>query len=74
MRRVEDDDQKTSYDPIVVVGGGFLAMETAAAISMHSPDNHVTVVMNGDHFLEGVFTREMSEFYERHLSQKFGVR
>ena len=74
MRRVEDDDQKTCYDPIVVVGGGFIAMETAAAISMHSPDNHVTVVMNGDHFLEGVFTREMSEFYERHLSQKFGVR
>ncbi|GMI32298.1 hypothetical protein TrRE_jg10417, partial [Triparma retinervis] len=74
MGRVEDDDQKTCYDPIVVVGGGLVAMETAAAISMHSPDNHVTVVMKGGHFMEGVFTREMSEFYERHLSQKFGVR
>jgi len=72
--RIEDDSQKTCYDPIVVVGGGFIAMELAAAISMYSEDNHVTVVMKGEHFLEGVFNKEMSEFYERHLSQKFGVR
>jgi len=74
MERVEDDDQKTCYDPIVVVGGGFVAMEAAASISQYSKDNHVTVVMSGGYFLEGLFNREMSKYYERHLSQKFGVR
>ena len=77
MERVEDDDQETCYWPVVVVGGGFIAMEVAASIASKAEDLHVTVVLTNDHFLggkEGVFSKEMSEFYERQMSQRFGVR
>ncbi|GMH67041.1 hypothetical protein TL16_g04575 [Triparma laevis f. inornata] len=77
MTRVEDDDQETCYWPVVIVGGGFVAMEAAAVIASKCEDLHVTVVLNNDHFLGGdggVFNKEMSEFYERQLSQRFGVR
>ena len=33
MERVEDDDQPTNYDPVVVVGGGFIAMEVCSMIA-----------------------------------------
>lgn len=33
MERVEDDDQETCYWPIVVVGGGFIAMEVRSCES-----------------------------------------
>ena len=77
MTRVEDDDQETCYWPVVVVGGGFVAMEAAAVIASKCDDLHVTVILNNDHFMGGkggVFDKEMSEFYERQLSQRFGVR
>ena len=81
MERVEDDDQETCYWPVVVVGGGFIAMEVAASIASKAEDLHVTVVLSNEHFLgggrggkPGVFNKDMSEFYERQMSQRFGVR
>ena len=74
MERIEDDDQPTCYDPVVVVGGGFIAMEAAASISEFSQDLHVTVVMDGGWFLPDLMTREMSKYYERQLMHRYGER
>jgi len=74
MQRIEEDDQETNYDPVVVVGGGFIAMEVCSQIASNCPDLHVTVVMDGPHFLPGLMNKEMSEYYEQQLTTKFGVR
>jgi NADPH-dependent 2,4-dienoyl-CoA reductase/sulfur reductase-like enzyme len=74
MQRIEDDDQATNYDPVVVIGSDYLALETASSIAENSRDLHVTVVMEGGWFMEDRFTRSMSRYYERQLSQRYGVR
>ncbi|GMI37895.1 hypothetical protein TeGR_g4401 [Tetraparma gracilis] len=41
---------------------------------MNTEELHVTVVMPTPHFLPHMLTAEMSSYYERQLSQRYGVR
>ncbi|MFP4323954.1 MAG: NAD(P)/FAD-dependent oxidoreductase [Anaerolineales bacterium] len=52
----------------VVVGGGYIGMETAASLT---EDNIiVTMVYPNAHFLEGIFSSEMGEFFENYFRER----
>lgn len=55
----------------VVVGGGFLGLEIAAAVAANKVQ--VTWAFQGDRVLRHLFTPEMSEFYEKFYEAK-GVK
>mmetsp|Transcript_2703 Transcript_2703/g.3849 ORF Transcript_2703/g.3849 Transcript_2703/m.3849 type:complete len:640 (+) Transcript_2703:91-2010(+) len=73
MQRVEADSQETCQNPVVVIGGGFIGFEVAAALSRHCPDHGVMMILSGDHVFDGFFTKEMATFYETHFVRQ-GVR
>ncbi|CAM9140061.1 unnamed protein product [Laminaria digitata] len=71
MRRVEADGQQdTCKEPVVVIGGGFLSCEIAAAIATHCPGMQLAMVMPGEDVMARAgFTREMCHFYEKQLAR-----
>jgi len=63
---------KASRDkPAVVVGGGYMGLEVAAALVLNGVS--VTVVMPSDRVLDRLFTAEIASHYERFYESK-GVK
>lgn len=54
----------------MVIGGGFLSCEIAAAIATHCPGMQLAMVMPGEDVMSRAgFTREISHFYEKQLAR-----
>jgi 3-phenylpropionate/trans-cinnamate dioxygenase ferredoxin reductase subunit len=73
--RTLDDYVKLSRDPqgksILVVGGGFIGAEIAAALSMH--DAHVTMIFPGRLMLERIFPEALARSIQQQYEQR-GIR
>jgi len=52
----------------VVVGGGYIGLECAAALQMNGLD--VTIVFPEDRFMERLFTPEIADFYQKFYTDK----
>ena len=52
----------------VVVGGGYIGLECAAALQLNGLD--VTIVFPEDRFMERLFTPEIADFYQRFYADK----
>lgn len=62
--------QDTCKEPAVVIGGGFLSCEVAAAIATHCPGMQLAMVMPGEDLMaKAGFTREICHFYEKRLAR-----
>jgi monodehydroascorbate reductase (NADH) len=77
LRNVQDADHlnyqikvcKEKYgNKAVVVGGGYIGMECAAALSLNSVDT--TMVFPEDHLMERLFTPGIAKFYEDYYASK----
>jgi len=77
LRNVQDADYLNSQiklckskfgNKAVVVGGGYIGMECAAALSLNSVDT--TVVFPEDHLMERLFTPSIAKFYEEYYENK----
>jgi len=77
LRNVADGDHlnaqiklcKTKYDnKAVVVGGGYIGMECAAALSLNGVDT--TMVFPESHLMERLFTPSLAKFYEDYYQSK----
>jgi len=76
LRNVVDADKivgaiaaaKAGDNKAVVVGGGYIGMECAAALNMNGLD--VTMVFPEKNLMERVFTPEIAEFYESFYAAK----
>lgn len=77
LRNVQDADHlnyqiklcKDKYNnKAVVVGGGYIGMECAAALSLNSVDT--TMVFPEDHLMERLFTPTIAKFYEDYYASK----
>ncbi len=62
---------KAAGGRVVCVGGGYIGMETAAAISLHGVD--VTMIFPEPRLLQRLFTPQMAAFYELYFAAK-GVK
>ena len=51
-----------------VIGGGYIGLETAAALSLNGLD--VTIVFPENRFMERLFTPEIADFYENFYANK----
>lgn len=79
LRNVQDADGlvaaiadiKASGGKVVCIGGGYIGMETAAAVAMNGVD--VTMVFPESRFFERLFTPEIAAFYESYYEEK-GVK
>jgi len=73
--RTLDDYLALSRDPagksILVVGGGFIGAEMAAALSMH--DAHVTMIFPGKLMLERIFPEALARSIQEQYEQR-GIR
>ncbi len=73
--RTLDDYLELSRDPegqsILVVGGGFIGSEIAAALSMHGA--HVTMLFPGRRMLERVFPEALARSIQEHYEER-GIR
>ena len=65
---MEREKEKTRPPEVLVVGGGFLGLETACALS--GWDCGVVLAYSGDDILPGVLTPEISDWFERYLRSK----
>lgn len=67
--------QDTCKEPAVVIGGGFLSCEVAAAIATHCPGMQLAMVLPGEDLMaKAGFTREICHFYEKQLARvRIGV-
>jgi monodehydroascorbate reductase (NADH) len=57
-----------SHLQAVVVGGGYIGLECAAALQMNDLD--VTIVFPEGRFMERLFTPEIADFYEKFYADK----
>jgi NADPH-dependent 2,4-dienoyl-CoA reductase/sulfur reductase-like enzyme len=58
---------------VVVVGGGYIGLETSAVLSQRGPgqaDFSTTVILSGDTLLPRLFTPEMSAFFRRYYEAR----
>lgn len=54
----------------MVIGGGFLSCEVAAAIATHCPGMQLAMVIPGEDVMARAgFAREISHFYEKQLAR-----
>jgi NADPH-dependent 2,4-dienoyl-CoA reductase/sulfur reductase-like enzyme len=65
-RRIQEHAQNAKR--AVVVGGGFIAMETASSLTQRGLD--VTMVVREERIWKSFFTEEMSESFRRYYEQK----
>ena len=56
---------------VVVVGGGYIGLEVAAACALNDLDT--TIVMPSDKFMPRLFTKEIADLYESYYKSK-GVK
>jgi len=74
LRNVVDADKligeikKCKSGKAVLIGGGYIGMECAAALSMNGLD--ITMVFPEDRFMERLFTPSLAEFYEDYYKAK----
>lgn len=76
LRNVADADillhgvaaAKAAGNKAVIVGGGYIGMEVAAALSLHGLE--LTMVFPESRLMERFFTPEMAAFYERIYTDK----
>lgn len=59
---------KKAGNKAVVVGGGYIGLECAAALQMNDLD--VTIVFPEGRFMERLFTPEIADFYEKFYADK----
>lgn len=79
LRDVTDADQivqgiqtaKQGGGKAVVIGGGYIGLECAAALCLNGLD--VTVIFPEDYIMQRIFPKEISEFYEKYYETK-GVK
>ena len=60
--------QNVFYLQAVVVGGGYIGLECAAAMQLNGLD--VTLVFPEDRFMARLFTPEIADFYEKFYADK----
>lgn len=54
----------------MLVGGGFITCEVAAAIATHCPGMRLTMVVPGENIMSSVgFDKEICQFYEKQLAR-----
>jgi len=61
-------EAKKAGNKAVVVGGGYIGLECAAALQMNGLD--VTIVFPEDRFMERLFTPEIADFYQKFYTDK----
>ncbi|KQK00951.1 monodehydroascorbate reductase 1, peroxisomal [Brachypodium distachyon] len=74
LRNLEDADKMVGVmrschgGSAVVIGGGYIGMECAAALVAH--EIKVTMVFPGKHCMDRLFTPKIAEFYEKYYTAK----
>lgn len=54
----------------MLIGGGYISCEVAAAISTHCPGMPLGIVMPGEHIMASTgFSKEICHFYEKQLAR-----
>lgn len=62
--------QDTCKDPVVLIGGGFISCEVAAAVATHCPGIQLVMVMPTDGVMASSgFGKEVCHFYEKQLAR-----
>lgn len=62
--------QDTCRDPAVLVGGGFITCEVAAAIATHCPGMPLAMVLPSEEIMSRTgFGKDVCRFYERQLAR-----
>ncbi|CAM9798983.1 unnamed protein product [Ectocarpus fasciculatus] len=70
MGRVEADGQDTCKEPVVLIGGGFISCEVAAAVATYCPGMQLVMVMPGEDVMSSSgFGKEVCHFYEKQLAR-----
>eukprot|EP00752_Nemacystus_decipiens_P017496 g15685.t1 len=70
MGRVEADGQDTCKEPVVLIGGGFISCEVAAAVATHCPNLRLVMVIPGEDVMASSgFGKEVCYFYEKQLAR-----
>ncbi|CAM9894246.1 unnamed protein product [Scytosiphon promiscuus] len=70
MGRVEADGQDTCKEPVVLLGGGFISCEVAAAIATHCPGMQLVMVLPKDDVMSSSgFGKDVCHFYEKQLAR-----
>ncbi|CAM9262728.1 unnamed protein product, partial [Hapterophycus canaliculatus] len=70
MGTVEADGQDTCKEPVVLIGGGFISCEVAAALATHCPGMQLVMVMPKDDVMASSgFGQEVCHFYEKQLAR-----
>ena len=64
-------EKAASFKQVVVIGGGFIGMEVASVLSQKNIDT--SLIIREDRVWSRVFTRAMSEFFERYYLSR-GVK
>lgn len=57
-------------DTVIIVGGGYLALEVADSIIKYYPTLKPLMLVKGPHIMQGFFTQEMANVYETELEAK----
>lgn len=62
--------QDTCKEPVVLIGGGFISCEVAAAVATHCPGMQLVMVMPGEDVMSSSgFGKEVCHFYEKQLAR-----
>lgn len=62
--------QDTCKEPVVLIGGGFISCEVAAAIATHCPNMQLVMVIPGEDVMASTgFGKEVCYFYEKQLAR-----
>lgn len=79
VRAREEDGQEACVDPVIILGDSLEALSLAGRIATSRKEKlAVTLILESDRILPELFScpggQEVTDFYERHLSRRAGVK